>query len=205
MASIGHLAVGLFAGRLHGGADASARPRPSLGTLLAFAALAELPDLDVVGVACGLRDTGAGGHRGASHSFVLAITLGLGGAIVAWRRGWPFLRTAVVATLAVASHGILDALGVGGRGVLLFWPLSDAPFMSPWRILPNAPRGLRDALAPRVRRPRPRAPLVLSPRGGRAQARARRARPRRRAARARRTVRRARAPVRACVAVIGLT
>jgi inner membrane protein len=141
MASFGHVAVGLLVGRLHGGAEADSRPRASLGTLLAFAALAELPDLDVVGVACGLPDVGAGGHRGASHSFVLALALGLGGALVARRFGWPFVRTAVAATIAVASHGILDALGAGGRGIEMLWPLSDARFMSPWRILPDAPRG----------------------------------------------------------------
>jgi inner membrane protein len=142
MASVGHLAVGLLAGRLHGGAAAGPRPRACTGALLAFAALAELPDIDVVGVAFGLPDVGDGGHRGASHSFVLALALGLASALVARRFGWPFMRTLVAATLAVASHGVLDALGEGGRGIPMLWPLSDARYMSPWRILPDAPRGL---------------------------------------------------------------
>jgi len=142
MASVGHLAVGLLAGRLHGGAEASPRARPSTATLLAFAALAALPDLDVVVVALGAPDVGAAGHRGASHSIAVALTLGLLGALVARRFGWPFARTALVATLALASHGILDAFGEGGRGIPLLWPLTDARFMSPWRLLPDAPRGL---------------------------------------------------------------
>jgi inner membrane protein len=111
--------------------------------MLAFATLAVLPDLDVFVVACGLPDEGAGGHRGASHSLVLALGLGLLAALAARRFGWPIIRTAVAATLAVASHGVLDAIGEGGRGIPLLWPLSDARFMSPWRLLPDAPRGLK--------------------------------------------------------------
>jgi inner membrane protein len=143
MASFGHLAVGLLAGRLHGGADTTPGQRTSAGTLLAFAALAELPDADVLGVALGIPDVGACGHRGASHSFFLAVVIGLATAVLARRFGWPVVRTAVAATLAVASHGILDACGEGGRGIPLLWPLSDARFMSPWRLLPDAPRGLK--------------------------------------------------------------
>lgn len=150
MASIGHLAVGLLAGRLHGGADDLAEPqqgpretRPRLGPLLSFAALSALPDFDVFLVALGVPDAGAGGHRGASHSFFLAVIIGLLTASYARRFGWPVVRTAIAATLAVASHGILDAIGEGGRGIPLFWPLSDARYLSPWRLLPDAPRGLQ--------------------------------------------------------------
>jgi len=147
MASFGHLAVGLLAGRLHGGGDTprdhEVDQRASAGTLLFFAALAELPDMDVVGVACGLSDLGPYGHRGASHSFVTAIALGLLSGLCARPFGWPAVRTAVAATLAVASHGVLDAWGAGGRGIPLLWPLSETRFMSPWRVLPDAPRGLK--------------------------------------------------------------
>ena len=37
---------------------------------------------------------------------------------------------------------MLDVLGAGGRGLPLLWPFSDARFMSPIRIFPDAPRGL---------------------------------------------------------------
>jgi inner membrane protein len=111
--------------------------------LLFFAALAALPDLDVVAVACGTHDHGVFGHRGVSHSLVAAIVLGLASAALAKRLGWPVVRTAVAATLAVASHGLIDALGEGGRGIPFLWPLSDARFHSPWRVLPDAPRGLK--------------------------------------------------------------
>jgi len=143
MASYGHLAVGLLAGRLHGGADATRDQRTSAGTLLFFATLAVLPDVDILGVACGVPDLGPFGHRGFSHSLVTALALGLVCGAFAHRFGWPAVRTAVAATLAVASHGILDACCAGGRGIPLLWPLSDARFLSPWRVLPDAPRGLK--------------------------------------------------------------
>jgi inner membrane protein len=107
-----------------------------------FAVLAVLPDVDVIGVAMGARDAGATGHRGASHSLVMAIAVGIMCGLLARRLGWPVLRTAIAGTLAVASHGILDAFGNGGRGIALLWPLTNARFHSPWRFLPDAPRGL---------------------------------------------------------------
>jgi inner membrane protein len=143
MASIGHLAAGLLVGRLHGGADGAPPARASARTFLAFAALAELPDLDVLAVALGVPDASLGGHRGASHSFFMAALVGLATAALARRFGWPIVRSAIAATLAVATHGVLDACGDGGRAIPLLWPLTDERFMSPWRCLPDAPRGLR--------------------------------------------------------------
>jgi inner membrane protein len=111
--------------------------------LFTFAALSALPDADVLAVALGAHDGGAIGHRGASHSLCVAVAVGVSCALVARRLGWPVLRTVIAGTLAVASHGILDAFGEGGRGIPLLWPFSDERFMSPWRLLPDAPRGLR--------------------------------------------------------------
>ena len=154
MASFGHVAVGLLTGRLHGGGvdgknegppgDGAGKPRRPLSwpTLLVFMVLALLPDADVALVALGACDEGACGHRGASHSLVVAIAIGLFAGMVARRLGWPVVRTIVAATFAVASHALLDALGAGGRGLPLLWPLSEARFISPIRIFPDAPRGL---------------------------------------------------------------
>jgi inner membrane protein len=142
MASYGHLAVGLLAGRLHGGEDATRDQRTSVGTLLFFATLAEFPDFDIFPVALGVPDAGLLGHRGFSHSLLAAVMLGLLAAAIGRRFGWPFVRTAVAATLAAASHGILDACCEGGRGIPLLWPLSSTRFLFPWRVLPDAPRGI---------------------------------------------------------------
>ncbi|HVZ74084.1 MAG TPA: metal-dependent hydrolase, partial [Polyangia bacterium] len=91
----------------------------------------------------GADDATLAGHRGASHSFFTAVLVGVAVAAFARRAGWPFLRTAVAATLAVASHGVLDACGEGGRAIPLLWPLTDERFVSPLRWLPDAPRGMK--------------------------------------------------------------
>lgn len=147
MASFGHVAVGLLTGRLHGGTQKAPGRRcsspASWGTLLAFAALAALPDLDVLLVALGAADGGSIGHRGASHSLSMALLTGALAALAARRFGWPALRTAVAAAAAVASHTFLDLLGAEGKGLAIFWPLSAHRFHSPWRVFPDAPRGMR--------------------------------------------------------------
>ena len=141
MASFGHVAVGLLTGRLHGGGDQSER-RTRWGTLALFTILSTLPDIDVLLVAFGASERGPFGHRGALHSFTMACAAGVFCAVAARRWRWPVLRTALAGAAAVASHTLLDLLGVGGKSLALFWPLSSARFHSPWRFLPDAPRGL---------------------------------------------------------------
>jgi inner membrane protein len=141
MASFGHVAVGLLIGQLHGGrGERAGEQRPSLATMATFTGLAMLPDADVIMVALGTSDRGVLGHRGASHSLPLALLLGLLVAYVMQRYGWPVLRTAVMATAAVASHAVLDLLGEGGRGLPVLWPFVEMRFQSPVRIFPDAPR-----------------------------------------------------------------
>ena len=144
MASFGHLAVGLLAGRLHDeGRTPHARPRNRVATLVGFGLLGVLPDADVLGLLMGVGENSVAGHRGISHSLVTAVALAVAGGLVARRYGWSGLRTAIAVTLAIGSHGVLDAFGQGGRAIPLFWPLSDHRFMAPWRCLPDAPRGLQ--------------------------------------------------------------
>ncbi len=143
MASFGHVAVGLLAGRLHGGGDRGAERRNRWAALALFTILSTLPDLDVLLVALGASETGPFGHRGALHSLTMALAAGVFCAVAARRWRWPVLRTALAGAAAVASHTLLDLLGSGGKSLALFWPLSSARFHSPWRLLPDAPRGLK--------------------------------------------------------------
>lgn len=140
MASIGHIAVGMAAGRFCG------RPqgRPTTMTLmLALSGLSLLPDADVVAFVLRIPYEAPWGHRGATHSIAMAIAVGVCVAAV-----WPALgkehrrRWAVVTTLVVMSHGLLDTLTDGGLGAALAWPLSDARFFAPWRPLAVAPIGM---------------------------------------------------------------
>jgi inner membrane protein len=145
MASFGHLAVGLLAGRLQDDGHAPlARPRRAkVGLLITFGLLAMLPDADVLLVSLGVAEESVAGHRGASHSLVIAAVVAIAGGLLARRYGWNGLRTALALLLAIGSHGLLDAFGQGGRAIPLLWPLSSHRFMAPWRCLPDAPRGLR--------------------------------------------------------------
>lgn len=140
MASFGHLAVGMLTGQLHGAAATHHPRRRRYLAFLLFAAFATLPDADLILVALGGRDSGAVGHRGASHSLVMAAAVGVACGFFLRRRGVPAMRTAIAITVAVGSHGLLDTIGEGGRGIPLLWPFSDHRFMSPWRPLPDAPR-----------------------------------------------------------------
>ncbi len=140
MASFGHLAVGMLTGQLHGAGAAHRPKRQRYIAIALFAAVSVLPDADLILVACGVHDSGAIGHRGASHSLFTALFVGAVCGLLARTLKLPPLRTALAIAVAMGSHGLLDAVGEGGRGIPLLWPLSDHRFMSPWRVLPDAPR-----------------------------------------------------------------
>ena len=85
MASIGHVAVGMAAARFRGERGGS---RGLVSSMLLWSGLAMLPDADVSGLALGVRYGAPWGHRGATHSFVFSIGLGvLVGAIATLARG----------------------------------------------------------------------------------------------------------------------
>ena len=111
--------------------------------MIMFGLLGLLPDADVLLVNLGCSDASVIGHRGASHSLVMAVLIAVAGGLMARRYGWNGLRTALAIMLAVGSHGILDSFGEGGRAIPLLWPLSDHRFSAPWRCLPDAPRGMQ--------------------------------------------------------------
>lgn len=134
MASLGHIAVGMAAGRWW---SRAARPGQRWRWMLAFSALSMLPDADVIAFALRIPYSAPFGHRGASHSLLAALACGaLAAALGTWRLG------ALVAGV-VASHGLLDTLTDGGLGVALLWPFSLERFFAPVRPLPVAPIGAR--------------------------------------------------------------
>lgn len=138
MASIGHAAVGLALGRYEAG-DGSTRRR--MASMVFFAALALLPDADVVAFVFRIPYSAPWGHRGASHSFVFAAGVALLVALAAKWASAPPLRWGALAFLAVASHGLLDSLTDGGLGAALLWPFSNARLFAPVQPLPVSPIG----------------------------------------------------------------
>ncbi len=142
MASIGHVAVGLAGARLYRGDRGTDRR-----TMVLLGALSLAPDLDVVGMRFGVPYGATWGHRGATHSLAMAIIVA-GALAFLLRRTHPLWSFAPIAVAVLASHGLLDAMTDGGRGVALLWPWTDHRFFFPWRPIPVAPIGAR-ILSPR--------------------------------------------------------
>ena len=137
MASLGHIAVGMAAARL----DRHA-PVPQWSSMAWWSALSLLPDADVVGFALGVRYGDPWGHRGATHSFTFSVVVGFAVGLAARWFKRPPGRTALAASLVLASHAILDTMTDGGLGCALFWPFDLTRYFAPWRPIPVAPIGL---------------------------------------------------------------
>jgi len=136
MASVGHVAVGLAAARLYEDGRS-----PRWPAMLGWSALSLLPDIDVVGFLRGVPYGAPWGHRGATHSLTLAIAGGIATGVGARVFKRPFARTALCATVVLASHGLLDTMTDGGLGIALLWPFSLTRFFAPWQPIPVAPIG----------------------------------------------------------------
>ena len=140
MASLGHIAVGMAAARIVPGAVP--RARPSLGAIVFWSLLSFFPDADVIGFGLGISYGDEWGHRGATHSLVFSLALGIVIGLAAPRFGRPARRTGVIASLVLASHALLDTLTNGGLGCALFWPFDLTRYFAPWNPIPVAPIGL---------------------------------------------------------------
>lgn len=134
-----HLGVGLVAGKL---AFPSARR-----VMLVAAFLSAAPDLDVIAFAFGIPYSHVLGHRGLSHSLVVAVAAGLLAALAL--RARPLAPTALLLAAVTASHGLLDALTDGGLGVAFFAPFENSRYFFPWQPLEVSPIGVRPFLSMR--------------------------------------------------------
>src|SRR5688572_7840189 len=97
MASIGHLAIGLSAGRLYARGE---RVRV-VAAMVAFAAASLLPDADVILHRFGVHYDDPLGHRGATHSLVFAVAAGVMAAIAGKLARLSFARTLVFTIVVI--------------------------------------------------------------------------------------------------------
>lgn len=116
---------------------------PRTRLVLALAALAVVPDLDVVAFRLDVPYGHPLGHRGFTHSLAFAALAGGACAALLFRelgigsrRWW---GVAALLALGTASHGILDAFTDAGRGVAFFLPLDPGRHFFPWRPLATSP------------------------------------------------------------------
>jgi inner membrane protein len=131
------------------------RPGTPRSLLALGAAFAVLPDVDVIGFQFGIRYGDLLGHRGLSHSLVVAALLGAVTVGLCYRAGAGSLRPMSVwwfLFLATASHGLLDMLTDGGLGIALFSPVDLTRYFWPLRPIAVAPIGVRGLFRPGIGR-----------------------------------------------------
>jgi inner membrane protein len=120
----------------------TARPMPLLFWTMA-AGLPMMPDLDVLAFRFGIPYEAFWGHRGFTHSLLFALLVAVPAAVLTYRRlRIPFADWCGFLFLAVASHGLLDALTNGGLGIAFFAPFNDRRFFFPWQPIEVSPIGM---------------------------------------------------------------
>jgi inner membrane protein len=117
--------------------------------LAAGVVAAVVPDLDVVTFYFGIPYSADLGHRGFSHSLLVAALVGLAGAAGHRALGAGFARTWLFLFVATASHGVLDAFTTSGLGVAFLWPWSGARYWAPaaLRVVRVSPIAVRSFLS----------------------------------------------------------
>ncbi len=114
--------------------------RPQVALLTLGIIFTMLPDLDVVGFFNGVSYDSPWGHRGFTHSIVFSFLSAASASTFFKTRK---KQTFIFLFLCMASHGLLDGLTDGGRGVAYFWPVTDARHSLPWRPIRVSPLGIQ--------------------------------------------------------------
>jgi inner membrane protein len=115
---------------------------PRFWVLAATSAM--LPDADVVTFRLGVPYASVYGHRGLSHSLIAAaVTAAAIVGVFLRDRQRPKLTLHLWAVFAViiASHGVLDAMTDGGRGIAFFAPFSNKRYFFAWQPIEVSPIG----------------------------------------------------------------
>ena len=114
-------------------------------------AVAVLPDLD--SFLSYFRYDPAFGHRGLFHSPFLGLIISFLLVLLFFRDQTLFsarwFRYFFVFFLVWISHGLLDALTNGGRGVAFFSPFSSKRYFLPWTPIQVSPMSIKSFFSPR--------------------------------------------------------
>lgn len=100
-----------------------------------------LPDADVISFHFGIPYEAPFGHRGFSHSILFAVIWAL---ILAFSFGKTKKQLYfLVVFFSTISHGILDAMTTGGKGIGFFIPFSYERYFFPWQVIKVSPIGIK--------------------------------------------------------------
>ncbi len=81
--------------------------------------------------------TGETYHRGLTHSLFFAVMFSvIIGLVVSYLGKYSYQQILLFTTLVYSSHLFLDFFTAGGKGIQVFWLLSDRFFQSPIPIFP---------------------------------------------------------------------
>ena len=109
-----------------------------------------LPDMDVIAFKLHIAYLDNFGHRGASHSAVFALLVGVLAASFATHLQSTRRTCFCFVGVATLSHGLLDMLTNGGEGVALFWPISGQRFFFPWQVIDVSPIAFKHVFSARI-------------------------------------------------------
>ncbi|OUR92643.1 hypothetical protein A9Q87_06270 [Flavobacteriales bacterium 34_180_T64] len=99
-----------------------------------------LPDIDVLAFKFGIPYEHMFGHRGFTHSILFAVVWAIGLSLLFGKK--TKLLYAIVLFLSTISHGILDAMTSGGRGVGFFIPFVNERYFFSFRGIKVSPIGI---------------------------------------------------------------
>ena len=109
--------------------------------VLLFLAMASaiLPDLDVIAFKLNIPYSHPLGHRGFTHSILFALIWAI---LIAFLFGKNRKRIfAIVIFSSTVSHGLLDALTTGGKGIGFFIPFDNSRYFFPYQVIRVSPLG----------------------------------------------------------------
>ena len=112
--------------------------------LLLFLAITSsiLPDVDVLAFKFGIEYLHPFGHRGFTHSIAFALIWSvLLSFFFGKQRKLIFM---IVLFLSTLSHGVLDAMTTGGKGVGFLIPFENSRYFFPYRVIQVSPIGVEE-------------------------------------------------------------
>ena len=100
------------------------------------------PDIDVLAFKFGIPYSHPFGHRGFTHSILFALIWSVSLTLCFGKQRK--LMFSVVLFLSTISHGVLDAITTGGRGVGFFIPFDNSRYFFPYRKILVSPLGIEN-------------------------------------------------------------
>jgi inner membrane protein len=114
-----------------------------------------LPDVDLFSFYFKIPYGSVWGHRGFTHSLFFAFLVSLAVMFLGWKENrpgtLPWWKIWGYFFFLASSHGILDAMTNGGKGVAFFSPFDLTRYFLPWTPLVVTPLRLNTFLTSRAR------------------------------------------------------